>query len=374
MWTERAGRCGTLALGQALSMLVLMTGICSTLLASRGVSFPMLQSTLTYLVLSFQLLLPGGQRTRERWWKYAIIAAIDLEANYLLVLAYRYTSIASVMLLDCASIPCVMLLSRIVLKARYGQSHALGVCLCVVGLACAVVSDWLCAQRSADAQRSSTASSDAVLGDVLALCGAALYAVSNTFQELFVKAHGRHEFLGYVGLFGGLLGLLQTGLLEGAQLRRAAWAPTDLGLLGGFTAFLVAFYHLTSAFMQRADAALFTLSLLTSDVFALIYAALAEHQRVCPLYGLGFALTICGVVIFTSPPARTGEATRVPLAPTARLESQESRECAATGVMGQPGEPSAGCGLASQDGARAGEQLSAASDGSNCLPLAALSA
>lgn len=318
--TMASSSLGVLALGQLLSVLVTGTGICSTILASRGMSFPMLQSTLTYVVLSLQLVASARRRTAERWWKYALIAVVDFEANFLLILAYRYTSIASVMLLDCATIPCIMLLSRAVLKARYTRKHALGVCLCIVGLACAIASDWFCLQRGGEA------SPDAVLGDALTLCGAALYAVSNVCQELLVKQHGRDEFLGYVGLFGGLLGLLQTGLLEGAQLRAAVWEPAALGLLGGFTAFLVAFYHLTSLFMQRADAALFTLSLLTSDVYAVAFAALAERQRFCALYGVGFALTIGGVVIFTrehppTPCAR--DVARVPLALTAPLGASE---------------------------------------------------
>jgi solute carrier family 35, member F1/2 len=35
------------------------------------------------------------------------------------VLAYRYTSITSVMLLDCFAIPCAMLLSHLVFRSRW---------------------------------------------------------------------------------------------------------------------------------------------------------------------------------------------------------------------------------------------------------------
>ncbi|KAG8467368.1 hypothetical protein KFE25_000684 [Diacronema lutheri] len=295
-----------LALGQVLSLLVTGTGICSTLLVARGKLLPMLQSTLTYVALALCLAARRRRRFRERWWKYALIAVVDLEANFLLVLAYRYTSIASVMLLDCATIPCVMLLSAAVLRARYSRQHGVGVALCVVGLMCAVASDWMCAKRDhASIAEPAPAPARALFGDCLALCGAALYAVSNTFQELLVKKHGPADFLGAVGSFGALLGLAQTALLEGAQLRVARWQPAELGLLCAFCACLVAFYLLTSHFMQRADAALFTLSLLTSDVYALAFAALSQHQRFCSLYGVGFAVTIGGVFIFTRARAPT---------------------------------------------------------------------
>ena len=131
--------------------------------------------------------------------------------------------------------------------------------------------------------------------------------------------------MGCNGLIGELLGLAQTALLEGAQLRVARWQPAELGLLCAFCACLVAFYLLTSHFMQRADAALFTLSLLTSDVYALAFAALSQHQRFCSLYGVGFAVTIGGVFIFTRARAPTGasDAARLPLALTAPLEVGE---------------------------------------------------
>mmetsp|Transcript_33857 Transcript_33857/g.84370 ORF Transcript_33857/g.84370 Transcript_33857/m.84370 type:complete len:401 (-) Transcript_33857:113-1315(-) len=304
---------GVLALGQILSVLVTGTGVCSTLLAARGMSFPMFQSTITYFVLSLHLLGGGGVgrlvRTRRgALWKYAIIAVIDLQANYLLVLAYRYTSMASVMLLDCATIPCVMVLSRIFLRASYQPRHFVGVALCVAGLGCAVASDWLCARSRVghdglagtmtSSEVGSVAPSDPLRGDMLTLCGAALYAVSNTFQELQVKRHGERVFLGYVGLFGALLGLLQTTVLEGQLLRATSWQAADVCLVAVFTVCLVSFYKLTSLFLRLADAAHFSLSLLTSDIFAVAYVGLVAQQRMCWEYAVGFAVTLGGVVTF----------------------------------------------------------------------------
>lgn len=33
---------------------------------------------------------------RHHWWKYAILAFVDVEANYLIVRAYQYTNLASI--------------------------------------------------------------------------------------------------------------------------------------------------------------------------------------------------------------------------------------------------------------------------------------
>jgi len=83
------------------------------------------------------------------WWKYALVAFADVEGNYLVVRAYQYTSITSVQLLDCFTIPCVMLLSRYLLKIMYTRQQVVGSVICIVGLSFLVVSDSL-SQRYGD--------------------------------------------------------------------------------------------------------------------------------------------------------------------------------------------------------------------------------
>lgn len=57
------------------------------------------------------------------------------------VKAYQYTSITSVMLLDCWSIPSVMLLTWVFLKTKYRFRKITGVVVCVAGLVMVVFSD-----------------------------------------------------------------------------------------------------------------------------------------------------------------------------------------------------------------------------------------
>lgn len=48
----------------------------------------------------------------------------------------------SIMLLDCFTIPCVMLLSYIFLKTRYYIKQFFGVALCIIGLIILLISDY----------------------------------------------------------------------------------------------------------------------------------------------------------------------------------------------------------------------------------------
>lgn len=38
---------------------------------------------------------------RYNWWKYIILGVMDVEANYVLILAYRYTNLTSIQVVMC---------------------------------------------------------------------------------------------------------------------------------------------------------------------------------------------------------------------------------------------------------------------------------
>lgn len=56
-------------------------------------------------------------------------------------MAYQYTSMTSVMLLDCWSIPSVMVLTWFFLKTKYRFRKITGVIVCIAGLVLVVFSD-----------------------------------------------------------------------------------------------------------------------------------------------------------------------------------------------------------------------------------------
>lgn len=163
--------------GQFISLLIAGTGFFASLLSSRDVNTPMLQSLLNYVLLStclVRLVLRNQSqgsspaspclqfKLQWPWWMYLGVAILDVEANVLVVTAYQYTSITSIMLLDCFSIPCVMLLSRLFLRAQYRPQHVAGVVICVTGLVLTVISDIL--QHGSGAKPKG-----ALFGDILCL-------------------------------------------------------------------------------------------------------------------------------------------------------------------------------------------------------------
>ena len=74
----------------------------------QGVSLPAAQSLINYVGLGLvygSLLAWRRQRPKAEWYKYAVLAMADVLANFCVVEAYRYTSLTSVTLLDCFTIP-----------------------------------------------------------------------------------------------------------------------------------------------------------------------------------------------------------------------------------------------------------------------------
>ncbi|POM59926.1 Drug/Metabolite transporter (DMT) Superfamily, partial [Phytophthora palmivora] len=209
-----------LVLGQFISVLIACTGVFSQLLNdSFQIQIPVTQSAGTYLLLCMYLVDPIMRFRHQRdykleipWWQYLALAFADVQGNFLVVCAYKYTSISSVMLLDCFTIPVVMLLSTVFLRAKYTRSHFVAVLFCLVGISVLVISD---AIRDQETMLKASWNVSALYGDVLCLVGSAVYACSNVGQEYLVKKENRRmEFLGMVGLFGFLISSMQAAYFE----------------------------------------------------------------------------------------------------------------------------------------------------------------
>ena len=341
--------------GQLISLLIAGTGVFASILSDAKANFPMLLSFLNYLLLSMfiwrkriirkvcghtdgnmiinknEIGIENGnqseigtpeifteekeedstnaenvrqnvlqnvpmncapQISRKLLFCYFGAALVDVEANFLIIQAYNYTSITSIMLLDCFTIPCVMSLSYFLLGCRYNYHHLLGVLLCILGLICIVISDLISEQEQYG--------SNPFFGDVLCLFGSALYAVSNVSQEYLVKYHDRDEYLGFVGVCGAFISSIQLLSLNCYQLKRTKFTSKIILSITGFVSCLFFMYINTSAFLQQGDSTLFNLSLLTSDVYAVIFSYFFYGVLVHWLYFLAFLLVASGLLIYHS--------------------------------------------------------------------------
>ncbi|XP_068433673.1 solute carrier family 35 member F1 [Clinocottus analis] len=296
----------TLALGQVLSLLICAISLTSKFLAEDfHANTPLFQSFLNYILLflvyTTTLAVRQGEGNllailKRRWWKYMILGLIDIEANYLLLKAYQYTTLSSVQLLDCFVIPVVLLLSWFFLLVRYKAVHFVGAGLCLLGAGCMLGADVLLGRQQGLGEQK-------LFGDLLVLGGATLYGISNVCEEFIVKNLSRVEFL--VMRPNGACQCVHVllccrAIMEHKELLKVSW-NWQIGLLYvAFSAFMFGLYSFMPVVIKRTSATSVNLSLLTADLYSVFCGLFLFHYQFSSLYLLSFFIIILGLVLYAT--------------------------------------------------------------------------
>ncbi|XP_044507454.1 solute carrier family 35 member F1-like isoform X1 [Mangifera indica] len=283
-----------LLLGQLVSFVLAFMSFTSSLIADLGVDAPITQTTFNYFLLALiygGILLYRRQRPLVAWYWYLILGFVDVQGNYLVNKAFQFSSITSVTLLDCFTIAWAIILTWFFLGTRYSIWQLFGAALCVLGLGLVLLSD---------AGVAGGGGSRPLLGDILVIAGTVFFAMSNVGEEFFVKKKDRVEVVCMIGIYGLLVSVIQLSILELKSLESVKWS-TDiiLGLLG-YTISGLMFYSLSPFVLKLSGAAMFNLSLLTSDMWAVVIRIFIYQQQVDWLYFLAFAVVAVGLVIYST--------------------------------------------------------------------------
>ncbi|KAI6198059.1 hypothetical protein M3Y94_01300100 [Aphelenchoides besseyi] len=289
-------------LGQVMSLCLCGTGVGSELLAKGGFNAPAAQNFINYFLLFFVygliVVCRSGDRNmlnvlKKRGWKYLILAFVDVQANYLIVYAYQFTNLTSIQILDCSTIPTVMVLSWMFLSVRYLISHLVGVSICLVGIGMIIYAD-------AVSGRGAEGGDDRVLGDVLCLAATLLYGIANVTEEFLVKQYDRFEYLGLVGMFGCVIAGVQSAIFEHSNLFAYQWTVNSMLQLCLYTVCMFAFYSLVSMVMQKTSALMFNLAVLTADFYSLLAGIFIFSYSFNILYFLSFVVVLVGSIVYSA--------------------------------------------------------------------------
>ena len=298
-----------IALGQLCAFVNATSAAASTALERKRVYLPAWQTFFAYFAIGVvygpmyyarvRRDESGGGYAWSKLKKYVALAVIDAEANYFVTLAFRYTSMTSVTLLDSSAIPFAMALSAVALKSKYARAHVAGACVAFGGLSVLVLSD-------ATAKSSSTASvANAPLGDFLTIVAAALYATSNVLVEAFLHDADKVEILAHLGVLGAAFSGTQSAILEGMRFSELkALGARGVGLFTAFASSLFLMYTFSMDVLERCGASAFNVSMLASDVWSVILRlmffngfATSAHAAA---FVISFALVAAGICIFAS--------------------------------------------------------------------------
>uniref|UniRef100_A0A453LAQ9 Solute carrier family 35 member F1 n=1 Tax=Aegilops tauschii subsp. strangulata TaxID=200361 RepID=A0A453LAQ9_AEGTS len=136
-------------------------------------------------------------------------------------------------------------------------------------------------------------------GDMLVIAGATLYAVSNVTEEYIVKKSSRIEVMAMLGVFGAIISGIQISILEREELRSTEWNASAVLPFIGFALAMFLFYSTVPIILKICGATMLNLSLLTSDMWAVLIRIFAYHEKVDWMYFVAFAGTAIGLIIYS---------------------------------------------------------------------------
>ena len=220
-----------------------------------------------------------------------ILSFCDVEGNYFIVLAYRYTTMLSATLINFWAIAVVVIVSFLFLRVRYHITQIAGILICIGGMGVLIASDHITGSDSGNA-------SDELKGDLFALLGATFYGLTNTVEEYFVSKRPMYEVLGQMSLYALIINGAQAGIFDRASFRSAVWNSAVGGYLTGYTLCLTLFYCLAPLLFRLASAAFFNISMLTMNFWGVIIGLKVFHYTVHWMYPIAFVLIIVGQLVY----------------------------------------------------------------------------
>ncbi|KNC87070.1 hypothetical protein SARC_00814 [Sphaeroforma arctica JP610] len=288
----------TLSIGFFIALCVAGTGVFSQALTeSVREPFPLTQTFFTYVCLAFvyvPVLAYKGillSTIKELGLVIFAISFLDVQANYLIVSAYKYTSMTSVQILDCFTVPCVAVLSYVFLGSQFERHHLLGACLSCSGIFLLLLVD----------QGNTTPSSNPLYGGLLCIVGASLYSVTNVCQEHFVRSESSIQYLALLGVGGAIISGLQAVVLESTIVQNEVITAYDCLQVAGFTACMFVVYSLIPVFVHMANATFLNMTLLSADIFSLCFGALIFNMMFSAVYIASFGCILCGIALYVAP-------------------------------------------------------------------------
>jgi solute carrier family 35 protein F1/2 len=134
-------------------------------------------------------------------------------------------------------------------------------------------------------------------------------------EKAVTEVGGNHEYLGCVGFFAACIAFFQATLLERQEIsqffglfradtdEQECSAEMSLGLLLLFLAFHVLGYYTSTKFLEVSESALLNISILTENVWSVIFSILVQHLIPSPFFYGALIFTVGGVYIYeTAPP------------------------------------------------------------------------
>lgn len=261
----------------------------------------MFQLAVLYLFLMIWLIkyFKVGQSLS---WKdiflISVLGFLDWHANILIVNAYSYTTITSVMILMVFTVPSAVLLSLLFLRVKYNWIHYLSWILSILAVSAIVVCDIL--ESTSDSDKSTK---HIILGDIFCILGVFILASTNVYQEwLLIKEYKVHDILAFLAPAGFFFAIVEAWIIgeldQISNMEKGDVLPCVLFYLG-FALVNFVLYNFIPYFINRAGATLMNIGNLTASVYSMIFDIFLFNGEFKWFYLLGFVFQILAIIIFS---------------------------------------------------------------------------
>lgn len=297
-------------------------------------------------------------RLHSPWYFYALLAFLDVQANFFVVLSFRHTAVVNSTILTSLSILSVITTSKIILGRVFNKRHFAGALSCILGASCIVTLDSQFSNEPVlgdahvdvdvdtlrhDMMNTSTEPNSRLLGDAFAIAAALLFGLNDTLAEYSVQNSTPNEYLGMLGLFGFIFSLCQSLIFENRQvtefmgllISHCQWffsgpiisdrdgdgadyeyeytynkdsIDMDIDLVSicsiwaGYIITFYIFYVSASHFLIVSDATMMSLSLQTVNVWTGLYSIFFQKLVLSPLFFCSVGLILFGVWLYERGP------------------------------------------------------------------------
>ncbi|KAI4720600.1 DUF914-domain-containing protein [Aureobasidium sp. EXF-10727] len=299
-----------LLLTQVIALAQTGTNTLTSLINARGTSIPAFQTFFNYVLLnivytSFTIYKYGLSRWAKMvvkdGWRFFILAFLDVEGNYFIVLAYKYTNLLSAQLFSFWTVIVVVVISLVILKVRYHLAQYGGIVLACGGFALLIASDYI-------TKSNNYAPSNALKGDLFCLLAQTLYGFSNTFEEFLVSKRPMYEVIGQLAFWGMFINGVQAAIFDRHSIQEAHWDGQIIGYIVGYTLLLFIFYSLAPIVFRMSSAAFFNIGLLTGTFWGIVVGTQVLGYHIHYLYPIAFVLIILGHFVYYGTEGVLGEA------------------------------------------------------------------
>ena len=294
-----------LTLGQVLALLQSGSSVFTQILQSSPPGpfhAPNAQYFCTSLTLSTIFTLNLARQPRcfrrallYRGFAYFLVAFLDAEAAYLILLSFQYTTLTSVNLLQSFVIVSAALTSTLFLSVKYKIEHVMGIALSLTGIIVLLLVD------VKDENPFGTlvgSEQKRLIGDCLVLLASIFYGISNVSTEVLTRKYGLAEFLGMHQLFAVLISGTQVCILEREAILTVSWNINLVLFIFAYVIVSVLFVTLLATVIKYSSATAMNVSLITTNFYNLVFASIIFHFEFSWLYMIGFFTLISAQILF----------------------------------------------------------------------------